>query len=186
MRKLFFILIIVLSLNKIQAQEYNYARLSVLYGGNIPFNFNSIEKYRTGIEIVDGTILGITLADSSQAGVILEGFELNIRTFNGATSIRGDAYDLALDRIQIRASNYLGLIAGTSFGYLDLSPAWITLFRYTNIPFTDLSWDSHQLSLSYGCGIPVSEGGNGTLLGEEPDYYHVELEVEIMPIGQGF
>jgi len=168
------------------SQDWNYARLSILYGSNIPFNFNSIEKYRNGIEIPEGTILGITLADSSQAGHALEGFDLNIRTFNGATFIRGESNNISLDRIRIKANNYLGLGAGFSYGYTDLSSVWTTIFTYTNPAFTDLSWDLHQLSISYECGAPVSAGGNGTLLGEEPDYYNVELEFELVPTGPGF
>lgn len=168
------------------SQEWNYARLSVLYGSNIPFNFNSISKFRNGIEITEGTILGITLADSAQAGHTLEGFDLNMRTFNGATVISGESTNLSLDKIQVKAENYLGLGAGFSFGYVDLSSVWTTLFSYTNASFTDLSWDLHQLSISYQCGVPVAAGGNGTLLGEEPDYYTVEIEIELVPTGPGF
>ncbi len=168
------------------AQEWNYARLSLIYGSDIPFNFNSIDKYRDGIEILDGTILGISLADSSSGGHSLEGFDLNIRTFNGATFIRGDAANLSLDRIRVKAESYLGLLSGTSYGYQDLSGVWNTLFSYTNSAFTDLSWNTDQISISYECGKPVSEGGNGSLLGEEPGYYTIELEIEIVPTGPGF
>ena len=186
MKKVVIIIFSIFIISSAFSQEWNYARLSVLYGGNIPFNFNSMEKYSNGIEILDGTIIGISLADSSVVGYTLEGFDLNIRTFNGATQIRGDASNLTLDRIRIRADNYLGLGAGTSFGYQDLSAVWNTIFSYTNLTFTDLVWDSHQLSISYECGKPVSDGGNGTLLGEEPDYYMVELEIELVPTGPGF
>jgi len=178
--------ILLISFISVDAQEYNYARLSVLYGGNIPFNFNSMEKYRNGIEIADGTILGITLADSSVAGTTLEGFDLNVRSFNGAGSIKGSVYTLDLNRIRIKAEDYLGLFTGTSFGYQDLSSVWNTLFSYTNLSFTDLNWNNHQLSISYDCGIPLSSGGNGSLLGEEADYYTVEIELEIVPTGIGF
>lgn len=177
--------LVILSVSS-YSQEWNYARLSILYGSNMPFNFNSIEKYRTGIEITEGTVLGITLVDSSQAGHTLEGFDLNIRTFNGATMIKGESSNLSLDKIQIKAENYLGLGGGFSYGYTDLSSVWTTLFSYTDPAFTDLSWDLHQLSLSYRCGVPVSAGGNGTLLGEEPDYYNVEIEIELVPTGPGF
>ncbi|MFW5644580.1 MAG: hypothetical protein ACOCZL_01580, partial [Bacteroidota bacterium] len=142
------------------SQEWNYARLSILYGSNIPFNFNSIEKYRTGIEITEGTVLGITLVDSSQLGRSLEGFHLNIRTFNGATMIKGESSNLSLEKVQIKAENYLGLEGGFSNDYVDLSSVWTTLFSYTDPTFADLSWDLHQLSLSYRCGVPVSAGGN--------------------------
>lgn len=172
--------------SQVMGQEWNYARLSLLYGGSIPFNFNSIQKYNEGIEIIDGTILGVTLADSNQVGHDLEGFDLNFRTFNGQATIKGSVDDLALDRIRVRAENNIGLGSGTSFGYQDLAATWSTLFSYTNIPFTDLTWDTHQLGLSYECGKPVSEGGNGTLLGATPDYYTVEIEVELVPTGPGF
>lgn len=169
-----------------RGQEWNYARLSLLYGGQIPFNFNSIRKYTEGIEVIDGTILGITLADSNQVGRDLEGFDLNFRTFNGQAVIQGDVFTLPLDRIRVRAENNLGLGSGTSFGYLDLESTWNTLFSYTNIPFTDLVWDTHQVAISYECGRPISAGGNGTLLGEAPDYYRVEVEIELIPTGPGF
>lgn len=170
----------------VAGQEWNYARMSLLYGGSIPFNFNSIRSYSEGIEILEGTILGITLVDSNQVGHDLEGFNLRFRAFNGQATIQGSAGDLPLDRIRVRAENNLGLGSGTSFGYQDLEATWTILFSYTNIPFSNLAWDTHQLTLSYECGKPVSGGGNGSLLGETPDFYTVEIEVEIEPTGPGF
>ncbi|MFZ5939730.1 MAG: hypothetical protein ACOYXB_04075 [Bacteroidota bacterium] len=170
----------------LSAQEWNNARLTVIYGGSIPFNFNSIERFVNGIEIEEGTILGISLADSGQVGHDLEGFDLNFRSFNGELTIRGEANDIPLDRIRVKADNYLGLATGTSMGYQDLSNTWSTLFSYTNAAFTDLTWDMHQIVISYECGKPVAAGGNGSLLGEPPDYYHVEIEIELVPTGPGF
>lgn len=170
----------------VSGQDWNTARLSIIYGGSIPFNFNSIQRYAEGLEIDEGTILGITLRSGNQPGHVLEGFDLRVRTFNGASEISGDANDLSLDRIRIRADNYLGLGAGVSFGYLELSSSWTTLFSFSDPLFTDLSWDTHQLSISYECGKPVGLGGTGSLLGEPPDYYTVELEIEIIPTGPGF
>lgn len=171
------------------SQEWNYARLVLIYGGNIPFNFNSIQKYTTGIEIDEGTIVGITLADSNQIGHDLTGFDLNVRAFNGATEILGDANNIDLDAIRVRAANYLGFGVGfTSNGYQDLASGWTTLCTYTdpNPAFTDLVWDTHQLVVSYECGFPVASGGNGSLLGEPPDFYRVEIELDLVPTGPGF
>lgn len=182
----FSLLFLVLSLLPVRGQEYNYARLSLIYGSNIPFNFNSMEKIEGGIEVDEGTILGISLADSNQVGTDLQGFELRFRSFNGQALIQGDADDLPLDRIRVRAENNLGLGSGISFGYQDLDVGWTTLFSYTSIPFNDLTWDTHQLTISYECGKPVSEGGNGSLLGEVADFYTVEIELEILPTGPGF
>jgi hypothetical protein len=170
----------------VQSQEWNSARLVILYGGNAVFNFNSLEKIKNGIEINNATQIGISLADSNQPGHDLQGFDLQFRSFNGATEIRGEAYALTLDRVRVKAENSLNLGAGISSGFVDLDVGWQTLFSYTNIAFTDLSWDMHQLYLSYDCGIPVSSGGNGSLLGEPGDYYTIEIEVELVPTGPGF
>jgi hypothetical protein len=158
----------------------------VLYGSNIPFNFNTLEKIKNGIELNNGTLIGISLVDSNQLGHNLEGFVLNFRSFNGQTDIKGDVYSLPLNRIRIKAENTLGLESGISYGYLDLATGWTTLFSYTNTTWVDLNWANSQMSISYECGKPVSDGGNGSLLGEEPDYYNVEIELELVPTGPGF
>lgn len=171
------------------SQEWNYARLVLIYGGDIPFHFNSINRYTQGLEIEEGTILGITLADSGQVGHDLTGFDLNMRAFNGATEILGEANSLDLNVIRIRGENYLGFGPGfVSAGYQDLSSGWTTLCSFTDPGpvFTDLVWDTHQLVISYECGKPVAEGGNGALLGEPPDYYRIEVELELVPTGPGF
>jgi hypothetical protein len=183
---LFVLLFQSLFIQKGISQEWNAARLSVLYGSNIPFNFNTMDKIMNGIEISGGTQLGISLVDSNQVGHDLEGFDLNFRSFNGQTNIKGDVYTLPLDRIRVKAENSLGLGAGTSFGYMDLNSGWTTLFSYTNPAWVDLDWANYQLNVSYECGKPVSVGGNGSLMGEEPDYYNVEIELELVPTGPGF
>jgi hypothetical protein len=190
MSKMFFTGIIVvfgvlLSVN-MAGQDGSSARLSLLYGGSIPFNFNSTKAYSEGIEIENGTILGITLTDNNVSGFDLEGFDLTFRTFNGQTAISGAVYDLPLNVIRVRAENSLGLGTGISEGYQDLDAASTLLFSYTRDPFSDLTWDTHQLSLSYECGRPISAGGNGTLLGRPPDNYTVEIEVNLISTGLGF
>jgi hypothetical protein len=172
-----------------KTQEWNYARLVLVYGGQIPFNFNSVSDYADGIEVLEGTILGITMVDSAQAGHDLQGFELNIRSFNGATEIEGDANNLDLNTIRLQANNYIGFGSGlTTLGYQDLSVGWTNLCSYLDADavFDNLSWDTHQISISYDCGIPVSAGGNGSLEGAPSDFYHVEIEIELIPTGPGF
>jgi hypothetical protein len=181
-----FILVFLFFSGKIISQEWNSARLVLLYGSNITFNFNSINKFTNGIELANATQLGISLYDSNQPGHDLEGFDLNIRSFNGAVNIKGDVYNLPLNQVRVKAENALGLGAGTSAGYLELSSGWTTLFSYTNASFSNLTWDQHQLYISYDCGVPVSSGGNGPLLGIPADFYTVEVEIELVPTGPGF
>lgn len=185
-RYILVLIILTLPFAFTDGQEWNYARLSVLYGGNIPFNFNTMDKLKNGIEITNGTVFGITLADSNQVGHDLEGFDLNFRSFNGQPSIRGDVYTLNLNSIRIKAENETGLASGVSSGYQDLSTGWTTIFSYTDILWSDLVWANHQLSIAYECGKPVASGGNGSLLGEPADYYVVEIEFELVPTGPGF
>jgi hypothetical protein len=187
-RLLFVFSLFVFSLSAV-AQEYNYARLVLIYGGDIPFNFNSIKKIKEGIVIDQGTILGVTMVDSAQAGANLTGFELQVRAFNSATEIMGDASSLDLNYIRLKAENHMGFGPGfTSEGFIDLPAGSEILCSYEDSDgtFDDLVWDTNQLVISYECGLPLADGGNGSLLGETPDYYRVEIELELIPTGGGF
>jgi len=187
-RLIFFLLVatLLLASKSVLCQEWNSARISVLSGGAIPFNFNSLQKIRNGIEIQDGLILGITLTDNNEAGHDLEGFVLNFRAFNSQTNLQGDANTLPLNRIRIKALSYKGLDSGYSYGYTDLSSGWQPLFSFNNTLWSNLDWSNHQISVSFECGKPTTAGGNGSLLGEPSDYYQVEIEFELVPTGPGF
>jgi len=80
-----------------------------------------------------------------------------------------------------------GMGTFVSEGYIDLPPDFQKLCSYVdNVGgFDDLVWSDHQLAISYECGKPVAAGGNGSLLGEPPDYYRVEVEIELVPTGGG-
>lgn len=175
------------------SQEWNSARITVLYGSDIPFNFNTMDKIKKGVEIITGTRFGISLADSSKIGHDLEGFELNFRSFNGQPNIKGDVNVLPLNRIRVKAENGMGLGVDAPYGsqgYKDLTTNWVLLYSYKRDPWIapvdDLKWSDNQLIISYECGKPVSDDGNGSLMGESPDYYNVEIEFELVPIGPGF
>jgi len=178
--------LIWLSTSDVFSQEWNYARLNVLYGSNLPFNFSNMAKIKKGIEVQTGTRFGVSLADSSRVGHVLQGFVLYFRAFNNQANIKGDVNVLPLNKIRVKAENVTGLESGYSYGYQDLSTDWLPLFSYTNTNWVDLNWANNQLNISYECGKPVSEGGNGSLLGEEPDFYNIEIEFELVPTGPGF
>jgi hypothetical protein len=185
-RNLLFFLLMLISTEQAVSQEWNSARLTILYGSSIPFNFNTIEKIKKGIEISTGTRFGITMGDSAKVGHVLQGFVLYCRAFNNQTLVKGDSYSLPLNKIRLKAENVVGLEAGTSYGYKDLTSDWVPLFTYTSDPWVNLDWANNQLNISFECGKPVESGGNGSLMGEEPDYYNVEVEFELVPTGPGF
>jgi hypothetical protein len=165
-----------------QDSELISARLTLVYGSNIPFNFNTMEKFKNGLEIINGTVFGISLVDKNPVGSkLLTGFNLNFKSFNGQTNIKGDVYSLPLNSIRVKAENVPGFGTGTSEGYQDLAIGATLLFSYTNTTWVDLNWADYQLNISYLCGKSIAEGGNGSLLGEEPDFYNVEIEFELWP-----
>ncbi|MDP4239747.1 MAG: hypothetical protein Q8904_09810 [Bacteroidota bacterium] len=183
---LFALVLICLNTPKGFSQEWNSARLTVLSGSSIPFNFNTLDKIKNGIEITTGTLFGISMADSSKVGHVLQGFVLNFRSFNSQTNIKGDVYTLPLNRLRLKAQSVKGLGSGSWYGYKDLTSDWVPLFSYTTLTWSNLNWANDQLNISYECGKPVTDGGNGSLLGEEPDFYNVEIEFELVPTGPGF
>ena len=185
-RLILYVLLVVSSTEQVMSQEWNYARLNVMYGSTIPFNFSTMDKIKKGVEISPGTRFGISLADSAKVGHVLQGFVLNFRAFNNQNTIKGDSYSIPLNRIRVKAENVIGLESGTSYGYVDLSSNWVPLFSFSNLTWHNLTWANAQLNISFECGKPTTAGGNGSLLGEEPDYYNVELEFELVPTGLGF
>lgn len=179
-------LLIIISTGKVLSQEWNTARLTVLYGSSIPFNFNAMQKIKQGVEISPGTRFGISMADSARIGHVLQGFVLNCRAFNKQTVIKGDSYSLPLNKILIKAENAIGLENGISYGYTELTSDWVPLFKFTNLTWTNLTWANNQLNVSFECGKSLDADNSGSLLGEKPDYYNVEIEFELVPTGLGF
>ncbi|MCB0431399.1 MAG: hypothetical protein H6585_10450 [Flavobacteriales bacterium] len=165
------------------SQDYNTARLSVLSGGDIPFYFNTIKKYQDGIEITDGTTLGITIADLPTeppiVGSTLTGWSLEFDSYNAQPTIQGSgANTLNLNTIQVEATNNLGLDPADAnyYGYKDLTVAGEVLMDTNFAGHLNCDWSTCQVNLSYQAGI-----ANGSLLGETPDYYTVEIEVILIP-----
>ncbi|MFT3752757.1 MAG: hypothetical protein QM800_07725 [Paludibacter sp.] len=177
-------MLIIVSVCSGVSQEWNSARLSLLYGSSVPFNFTSLDKIKNGIEIVSATRYGISMADSSKVGHTLKGFELYFRAFNLQSNLKGDSYTLPLSTIRVKAENALGLESGESDDYQPLTSNWVRLFRYVSDPWVgNLDWANSQLNISFKCG--TADTGS-SLMGEPADYYNVEIEFELVPIGDGF
>ncbi|MCB0395177.1 MAG: hypothetical protein KDD36_00905 [Flavobacteriales bacterium] len=165
------------------AQDWNTARLSILSGGNIPFYFNTLDKYNSGIEVTNGTVLGINIADlptdPPTPNSTLVGWSLEFNSYNGATDLQGSgANTLPLNTIQLEATNNIGLdpADATYYGLKDLTVAGEVLMETTNAAHLNCDWTTHQVNITYQAGM-----ANGSLLGETPDYYVVEIEIILIP-----
>jgi len=176
MTRLTLLFIFILS-NIIGVAQDNVARLTVLIGSHIEFNFNTLDNYNNGIRIEDGTTIGITMSEISPA--ILTGWHIDVQTFMGEVTINGSGGNtLPLNAIQIEATDANGNLATATFtGLQDLSVAPGALLMST-IDSAHLPADAntHQIDLTYECGI-----ANGSLLGQVADYYTVNVEIILIP-----
>jgi len=173
---LVFLFILTLQSFNIVAQD-NTARLTTLIGSHIEFNFNSIDKYRNGIRITDGTTLGISMANLG--GATLIGWHLDVQSFLSQPTIDGGGGNsLPLNIIQIEATDASGNLGTATFnGLQDLSIApGNELMNTTDPAHIPANANVHQVNLSYECGI-----ANGSLLGSVADYYTIEIEVILIP-----
>ena len=161
--------------------QSNSARLVVLQGGRVSFNFIRLNQYVDGIELEDRTILGIEVTDLTAS--TLTGWRVEFQSVSGQTVINGEnGNTLPLNYIEIRAENNLGLSPSTTTvfndgtgDYQSLQSSGTSLIRTTDNALLNTNVSSHQIRLDYRCG----EGRS--LLGEESDYYTVEVDFILMP-----
>lgn len=170
----------------------NSARLVILKGGNISFNFNTIANYKNGISILGGTILGVEITEDGPAPVI-DGWKL---AFNATTNqIYGEDGVTFLDLTAIQClatiSNDLNDPGNAvSMGVKDLGnvaigptiaapPAAAATLMHSdatiigNVP-SDIVND--KISIEYRCGM-----GAVSMLGKTPNHYSVTIEFWLWP-----
>ncbi|PCH93917.1 MAG: hypothetical protein COB85_06245 [Bacteroidetes bacterium] len=159
--------------------EDNSARISVLSGGNVPFIFNSINKYASGVTYTNWTRLGLTYVDSCLACGI--GFELYVRAADvdgdGAITSDDGANTIPFNVIEMQVSNAVGLPAGPTVyaGPTPLSNVDALLLT-TAVDTADAT--THQIFVTYTIGTnpcPCPPGNNILDQSLLPDHYLEEL-----------
>lgn len=165
-----------ISVAKVSGQD-NYARLTVLIGSHIEFNFNSLDKYQNGVQITDGTTLGIAIGEIAPA--VMTGWHLDVQTFLGATDLVGSTgATLPSETIQIEATDANGNLGTAIFGGLrDLTAAGATLMSTNDLSDVPADPNTHQINISYECGMTPANN----LLGATADYYTIEVEFILIP-----
>ncbi len=101
--------------------DFNSARISVIAGGNLEFNFLSIQDYVTGITLTDKTILGISVCDCASefgadpvVGSTLSGWDLYFDTDDANFQGQNGANTIPLCVVEAVAAPQLGM-AGVTF-----------------------------------------------------------------------
>ena len=167
--------------------EDNSARISVLSGGNVPFIFNSINKYSTGVTYTNWTRLGITYVDSCLA--CGTGFELHVRAADvdgdGAITSDDGGNTIPFSIIELQASNAVGLPPGPTV-YSAPTPlsAISAILLTTAVDTADAN--THQVFITYTIGTnpcPCPPGNNILDQSLVPDHYLEELIFDLCRIG---
>jgi hypothetical protein len=161
---------------------FNSARITAIIGSHLTFNFNSINKFSTGIEKSNRTTLGIHFVDSSASAVgggggasLFTGWKLTVKATDTEFTGSGNVNTLDLNVIQIEASPSLGDFTPATFSpWITLTNSKQTLVEYTTATM-DVYSGSTQINISYRCGVDNKVAGNS-------DYYETELDFILEPM----
>jgi len=179
--------------------EYNSARLSILSGGNVEFNFLNLNDYKDGKTLVNKTVLGISICDCNSefgadpiANTSITGWELYFDTDDIEFVGTDPANVLPLCFIEAQATIRNGLAGITTNGYQNLdqegNPATPIALEDVN-PATIAAkvWSADQLNISYRFASPLNlacQPGHTFPLINSPvvgDYYTVTVSFTLVP-----
>jgi hypothetical protein len=149
------------------SQPYTTARLTVLTGNQVVFNFNLLSKIENGIILNDWTQLKIEYTDSTASGAEGTGWELDVRT-NGTylVSEYGAVTSFTPEYIQLTTS-YSGI--GNTANIVtdhDLSSSDTPIATYNSGSVIGLKG---IVTITYKCGT------SGQLIGLESNYFSTDL-----------
>lgn len=164
--KIVLLFLVVILLFNLPTWGQNVTKIvKVKSGGNISFNFNSINEYKTGKSYNDWTRLSISFADTTDVGGngISTGWKLSVRAGSSAIISDGASSNLALSNMEIRPTT---TIPGATVTNIVLSDADQEI---VSGPDPGTVTTTGEVVVSYDIGTTTS------LLGTDPDYYYVDL-----------
>ncbi len=166
---LIFILIYVFSVK-------SQSRLRIESGGSIYFNFNSLTKYKNGLEYANWTKLTVffydTLADGTQSNVKWK-LEAHATTDEIINDAGGD--NLLLETIELFASS--NNATATSPGIRPLGDEFSVILLLTNGEQTKPGVS--DVYITYYCG--KSKIVTNNLMGTKSGYYFVDIVLTLGP-----
>jgi len=163
MKKIIFILFLLLSVYSISGQADTVAQLRVISGGSVYFHFNSLSKISTGIEYQNWTSLRIYfVATNNSSAYTAAQWKLSVRTrTSGTISGDGGTNFLNTETVQIRAF------------YNATWSSWISLTNADQILVNNGTNPANYatVEIEYRCGMDTSY----SILGKSSDYYYKDL-----------
>jgi len=156
-------------------------RLSVLSGGNVPFIFNSIERYQNGISRPFWTRFGITVVDSPPPIPTYTTWELTFRATTATIDGEG-GNTLPLRILELTPSIASGLGGATLDVPLIKELSAVDQLLISDAIPPNRSYVTDQLEITYDCGRNLLGGPPATkeLMELVPtavaDYYVVDIQ----------
>jgi hypothetical protein len=166
--KLIYVLLSLILFTNAFGQNTTSRLTIVSEGETLPFNFNSFEKYRTGISL--STIAQVYFIDTTDMGIpTATNWILDVKANTG--SIVGDyGNSLPLNTIEIDVS---GDDIGATYNNPTILSNLDNIHLIENGSQTPGSFTT--LTLTYNVGTTTS------LLGEKADYYYVDIIYTLQP-----
>lgn len=183
----------VFGISRTAVCQYNTARLVLASGGSLTFNFNSIADYKNGKTDLSGTVLGISIADNPLDPNVVDGFELYVNTPDVVIQGENIVNTLPLNTIVLDATIISGLPTSTLNPMLPSAlvngapplpapPTGLLLLSCTGL-CTDVPAVSSTDMIRITYAVGTTAGNN--LLGQESDYYTVEIDYWLWPLCGG-
>jgi hypothetical protein len=187
--------------------DFNQARISIIAGGNIEFNFGNIQQYSSGLSLTNATILGITICDCPSEGggsadpvanSTLDGWELYFDTDDANFTGQDPANTLPLCILEAEATPRVGMVGVNFNGRQPLGVQPTTAMpladESTVLPATPSRvWTTDQMFITYFCGVPptnadcLAAGQNFPFINDPPlaDYYTATVSFTLVPLFSG-
>lgn len=185
--------------------DYNSARISMLAGSNVDFNFQTINDYKNGISKTNSTIMGISICNCNSeggtspdpiAGSTITGYSIYFDTDDAEFTGLNPANSLPLCALEASAAVLAGFaasavtIAGTKVALDQIPNASGPIFQEDNSPLqiTDRFWTTDQISIDYFMGVAPASGPCALAVplidaagGYVPDSYYVTVSFTLVP-----
>lgn len=147
------------------------AKITVQGGGSVYFIINSLNKYNDGLTLDSWTKLKLTLDDPG-----LSGWQLTVRAGSATIQSEGEAPDLDLSTIELRAE----VVSTNDPTISNISPIVLSDNPSGDIILSGSKVDDLEvvINIDYDCGTKPEN----KLLGKEADFYFIDLYFQLSSV----
>ena len=180
--------------------DYNSARISMISGGSLEFNFLNLTHYQNGITKANNTVIGINICNCASSGIDansnITGWDLYMDTDDTEFVGSNPANTLPLCFLEAEATVRSGLagVNGVNTRQPLVTYDGTATALASDLPgggtITDLTWNADQLDITYYLGVLPTNAtcaaiprtfpiiNDGAVV---PDYYSASISFTLVP-----